>query len=106
MDRPEKERQSVLLCCDLDRTLIPNGISLESPEARPRFRGLCAHSAVQLIMVTGRHLDLVTEAIDYWQLPMPQFIIGDVGTSIYALTDDKWRPWQHWAAEIAPDWGG
>lgn len=106
MHKPDEEIPPLLLCCDLDRTLIPNGSQPESPEARPRFRQLCSHPAVHLAMVTGRHLDLVHEAITHWQLPTPHFIIGDVGTSIYTFSEGAWQPWTHWAAEIGPDWGG
>ncbi len=96
----------LLLCCDLDRTLVPNGDAAESPDARPRFRALCAGPSVHLAMVTGRHLDLVLDAIDRWQLPPPQFIIGDVGTTIYTAEDGSWVAWSHWHAAIGPDWGG
>lgn len=106
MHRPQEDTQPLLLCCDLDRTLIPNGSQPESPEARPAFRKLCTHPAVHLAWVTGRHLDLVHEATAHWQLPTPNFIIGDVGTSIYTFAQGKWRPWPHWAAAIGPDWRG
>ncbi len=106
MNAIEEKTPTVLLCCDLDRTLIPNGSQPESSQARPLFRQLCAHPALHLALVTGRHLQLVTEAIDQWQLPLPQFIIGDVGTSIYTREEGHWRHWNHWPGEIGPDWGG
>ena len=106
MNATEENIPTVLLCCDLDRTLIPNGSQTESAQARPLFRELCAHPAVHLALVTGRHLQLVTEAIEQWQLPVPNFIIGDVGTSIYTREEGHWRHWDHWSAEIGPDWGG
>lgn len=106
MNATEENIPTVLLCCDLDRTLIPNGSQTESAQARPLFRELCAHPAVHLALVTGRHLQLVTEAIEQWQLPDPNFIIGDVGTSIYTREEGHWRHWDHWSAEIGPDWGG
>ena len=106
MNKAAEEIQPILLCCDLDRTLIPNGYQLESPQARPHFQHLCAQSAVQLVMVTGRHLDLVLKAIHDWQLPTPSFIIGDVGTSIYTFSDGQWRQWDQWIARIAPEWQG
>ncbi len=98
----------ILLCCDMDRTLIPNGVQPESPEARPRLRALCAHPQIHLVMVTGRHIDLVLEAMTYWDLPHPDFIIGDVGTSVY-IPDERtntWSIWPSWEAEIGPAWNG
>ena len=41
-------RRPLLLCTDLDRTLIPNGREPESPEARPWFRRLAAEPEVAL----------------------------------------------------------
>lgn len=110
----------ILLCCDLDRTLIPNGAQPESPDALPRLRKLCTHPAIHLAMVSGRHIELVLEAIDQWNLPQPDYIIGDVGTTIYTRPElepsrgpadqdfmpDSWEMWPSWAAAIGPDWGG
>ncbi|WP_010639084.1 MULTISPECIES: HAD-IIB family hydrolase [Acidithiobacillus] len=106
MNATEENIPTILICCDLDRTLIPNGSQPESAQARPLFRELCAHPAVHLALVSGRHLQLVTAAIEQWQLPVPNFIIGDVGTSIYTREEGHWRHWDHWSAEIGPDWGG
>ncbi len=44
----------LLLCTDLDRTLLPNGPAPESPRARPLLRRLAAASGVTLVYVTGR----------------------------------------------------
>jgi HAD superfamily hydrolase (TIGR01484 family) len=100
--------EPILLCCDLDRTLIPNGAQPESPDARAHLHALCTHPQIHLAMVSGRHIELVEEAIAQWQLPEPDFIIGDVGTSIYTRLrpDAPWVTSQAWAAEIGPDWGG
>ena len=46
----------LLLCTDLDRTLIPNGTQPESPRARELFKRLVSHEEVTLVYVTGRHL--------------------------------------------------
>jgi hypothetical protein len=116
-----------LLCTDLDRTLIPNGSQPESPLARELFQRLVGRPELQLAYVSGRSLALVQEAINSWQLPCPDFILGDVGTSIYAtptaleaVTEEKqptmdseidsksleWHRWESWDREIAPDWKG
>ena len=72
-----------LLCTDLDRTLLPNGLQPESACARPLFRKLVSHPEVHLAYVSGRSLELVLQAIAKWDLPRPDFILGDVGSSIY-----------------------
>lgn len=95
-----------LLCTDLDRTLIPNGIQPESPLAMERFRKLVGRSDVLLAYVTGRHRALVEQAIEEYALPQPDFVIADVGTTIYLNEASVWRAWQEWDALIDQDWQG
>ncbi|MBU0498479.1 MAG: HAD-IIB family hydrolase [Gammaproteobacteria bacterium] len=96
----------LLLCTDLDRTLLPNGAQPESPEARPLFAHLAAGSKLVLAYVTGRDRVLVQEAMDKYNLPRPQFVISDVGSNIYDLRAGDWEVWRQWQAEIAVDWNG
>ncbi|MGZ8165767.1 MAG: HAD-IIB family hydrolase [Methylobacter sp.] len=98
--------EPILVCTDLDRTLLPNGNCLESALARPVFAALVKRPEVVLAYVTGRHRALVEQAIAEYSLPQPDFVIGDVGTSIYTLTAGVWRDWPQWAEEIAPAWQG
>ena len=95
----------ILLCTDLDRTLLPNGDAPESPEARPRFRALAARPEISLAYVTGRHRELVLDAIGDYGIPLPDYVIGDVGSTIYRVSDGHWTPSAEWSAHIAPDWG-
>jgi len=96
----------LLVCTDLDRTLIPNGFQEESPEARSSFAQLVAHKQVTLAYVTGRHQALVEEAIDNYSLPRPNLVIGDVGTTIFDIHENDWEPWTSWEREIKPQWSG
>ncbi len=98
--------QKFLLCCDLDRTLLPNGPQHESPNARRLFRELAQLPAVMLAYVSGRDLVLLQEAIADYELPLPQYAVGDVGSSIYHIDNDRWESLQTWDAQIAPDWNG
>lgn len=94
----------LLICTDLDRTLIPNGPAAESPDARPRFSQLAQHEEVTVAYVTGRHRELVLAAIDEYQLPPPDFVIGDVGTTLYRVAGADWKGSVAWSARIARDW--
>lgn len=96
----------VLICTDLDRTLLPNGEQPESPEARPRFAALVDRPEVALVYVTGRRLGLVHQAITDFGLPRPQFLIADVGTTVYEYSGQDWRRWLEWDGEIGGDWNG
>lgn len=94
----------ILICTDLDRTLLPNGNQPESPQARMRFARLAARDEVSLAYVTGRHLALVEKAITNFMLPRPDYVIADVGTSLYASADDCWHRRDDWDAQFAGDW--
>ncbi|MFH2123098.1 MAG: HAD-IIB family hydrolase [Pseudomonadota bacterium] len=98
--------QSLLICTDLDRTLIPNGREPESPGARKWFHKLAALPGVMLAYVTGRDQKLVRDAVEAYDLPLPAFVLGDVGSTIYACEGWMWQRWQAWEKHIAPDWGG
>jgi HAD superfamily hydrolase (TIGR01484 family) len=97
---------SLVVCSDLDRTLLPNGPQAESPQARPTFRALAARPEVTLIYVTGRHLAILRQAIAEYDLPEPAFAVGDVGTTVYQVSGGSFRKWEAWEEEIAADWGG
>lgn len=94
----------LLLCTDLDRTLIPNGPEAESPLARPFFRQLCNEPKLTLVYVSGRDKDLITVAIDEFNLPIPDYVISDVGSVIYEINNNIWSVFQQWSNTIALDW--
>jgi HAD superfamily hydrolase (TIGR01484 family) len=96
----------LLLCTDLDRTLLPNGQAPESPGARDRFARLATQPDVLAVYVTGRDPGLVDEAIESWGVPVPDLLIGDVGTTIASRNKERWKRWDRWDEAIAGDWGG
>ena len=69
----------------------PNGPQSESPNARQHFATLCARPEVTLAYVTGRHRALIEQAITFYRLPQPDFVIGDVGTTIYVVGQRRHR---------------
>jgi len=97
---------AILICTDLDRTLLPNGNQPESHEARRRFANFAAREEVTLAYVTGRHLALVEKAIANFVLPRPDFVIADVGTSLYEAAEGCWRRRADWDEQFASEWGG
>ena len=96
----------LLLCTDLDRTLLPNGSEPESANARKKFSRLAQHPQVTLVYVTGRHQQLVKQAIAEYQLPQADYVIADVGSTIYAINDHDWHYQQQWERFIDDDWQG
>ncbi len=96
----------LLLCTDMDRTVIPNGNQPEHPAARIRFRDFCHQPEVCLAYVTGRHLQLVQQAIADYELPEPDYAITDVGSRIYRVSAGSWQVLSQWEEQIASDWCG
>lgn len=104
------KNEKILLCSDLDRTIIPNGPLPESPKARPLLRHLAEHPDLILVYVTGRDRHLIEYAIQNWELPIPSIAVGDVGTAIYDVGGTyenlTFAEWADWKAVIAADWKG
>ena len=96
----------LLLCTDLDRTLLPNGPQAESTGARDKFSQLALQPGVTLVYVTGRDRKLVEDAIDEYRLPQPDYVIADVGSTIYQIQQHDWQHLDKWQQEISPDWAG
>lgn len=102
----EMSEPRLLLCTDMDRTIIPNGEQLESQYARKRFYEFCLQPQIVLVYVTGRHKELVTDALIEFGLPVPDYAITDVGTRIYRINDSHWLELAEWVDEIDKDWNG
>jgi len=97
----------LLLCCDLDRTVLPNGLQPQSPQAMDQFKAFAAHPDVTIAYVTGRNRALTESAIIKWDLPRPAVVATDVGSTIYTIgPSQKWEPWQDWYDIIKQDWNG
>ena len=96
----------LLLCTDLDRTLLPNGPQPESDGARDRFNQFVADADITLVYVTGRDRRLVEDAVNEYRLPMPSYVIADVGSTIYQIEQGRWNSLEAWQRAIAPDWQG
>jgi sucrose-6F-phosphate phosphohydrolase len=100
------ETKKILLGCDLDRTIIPNGTEKESPLARPLLRRLALCPDIYLAYVSGRDQKLIRDAIAEFQLPVPDYAIGDVGTTLYRVSNDDWQLSDDWSEQIGQDWKG
>jgi HAD superfamily hydrolase (TIGR01484 family) len=96
----------LLICTDLDGTLLPNGASSESVGARTTFANLVSQPEIMLAYVSGRHLTLVEQAIREYELPKPDWIIADVGSSIYRKNLDNWSLLSKWSLHISSSWQG
>ena len=91
---------NILLCSDMDRTILPNGDQDESPQVRSVFSLLVERSEIQLAYVSGRDKRLIQKAIAEYDLPLPDYAVGDVGTTIYELAGSNWNPWEAWFEKL------
>ena len=99
-------KTDLLLCTDMDRTIMPNGDQDESPSARRILHLLVERPELRLAYVSGRDKRLILDAVAQYELPLPDYAVGDVGTTIYQVRDGDWRLWTAWFEEIGKDWRG
>jgi sucrose-6F-phosphate phosphohydrolase len=99
-------KNNILLCSDLDRTILPNGDEEEWPGTRAALRLVVDRPEIQLVYVSGRDKRLMLDAIAEYDLPLPDQAVCDVGTTIYEIDSGDWTPWESWFAEIGSDWQG
>ncbi|MCA8986526.1 MAG: HAD-IIB family hydrolase [Planctomycetaceae bacterium] len=78
----------MILATDLDGTLIPLDADSNQQLDLQILGQLLKQFQVPLIYVTGRHLESVETARQEFQLPAPQLVICDVGSSIYEILPD------------------
>ncbi|MEA1929875.1 MAG: HAD-IIB family hydrolase [Patescibacteria group bacterium] len=96
----------MLIATDLDRTLLPNGAEPDDGSLR-LFYKIIHEQKYTLAYVSGRNLDLFQEARGKYSLELPDYYLGDVGTSLYikqgeTLQADK--KWQEYLLTATPNW--
>ncbi len=87
-----------LLATDLDHTLV--GRKEELQELLALLQPEAGRTA--LIYVTGRHAGSVQELMAAEQLPIPNFVISDVGTAVWHMPD--WQEDVQWRNRMEADW--
>ena len=77
-----------VLATDLDGTLIPLPGNDDNLTALEILRQAFQAERLRLVFATGRHLESVLDAMRQHALPTPDWIVCDVGTSIYRRKQD------------------
>ena len=90
--------RNLTLATDLDGTFLGGNAAQRSA----LYAHLNARDDVTLIFVTGRDLDFVAGLIRWPGMPRPDYIVGDVGTSIY--DGATLQPVASLEAPIAAEW--
>ncbi len=89
----------IILATDLDRTLLPDGPYPDDKSLDALF-GALTNIAHVLVYVTGRNLDMVLNAIEKYNIPIPDFLIAEVGTSMFVKKDNVLIPEKSWSEYI------
>lgn len=91
-----------LLASDLDGTLLPPAWSPERARELQAFRATIAASpGLRLAYVTGRHLEHALEAMDAFELPLPDYLACEVGTALYAARGGSYHEVPDFQARMA-----
>jgi HAD superfamily hydrolase (TIGR01484 family) len=96
----------LLVCTDLDGTLLPNGDEPESAHVRELLGRFVSEVGGQLAFVSGRNRMLVERAMSEYELPAPHYVVGDIGTSFYEIQGTEWIEVPQWREDLAQDWEG
>jgi sucrose-6-phosphatase len=78
----------MIIACDLDRTLIPNGREPDDGSLK-RFYSYIETLDHTLVYATGRNLKMLEEAYALYGLKKPDFLIAAVGTAIYKRKENE-----------------
>lgn len=90
-----------VLATDLDGTLIPLAGNPQNEIDLRQLKLELVAADMRLAYATGRHLASVKQAIEQHQLPVPDWIICDVGTSLYRRTSaGTYRPSARFARHL------
>ena len=81
-----------VLATDLDGTFIPLSADPRQWDALDAFRRLNSRGAFLLVFATGRHLESTLDAVRQFNLPIPNWIVCDVGTSIHRRVSNAFVP--------------
>jgi HAD superfamily hydrolase (TIGR01484 family) len=103
---PQAEILPRILATDLDGTLIPlpgNDANVTDLQTIAQYRN---ETAVSLIFATGRHFESVVSALSEYKLPQPDWIICDVGSSIYHLENGTFKPYAPYLEHLTSTTGG
>lgn len=97
---PDDRIPPTVLATDLDGTLIPLPAEADNRgdlAALGRYR---KERRFTLIFATGRHFESVCQAMEEYALPEPDWIVCDVGTSIYFRESNHYKRYKPYARHL------
>jgi sucrose-6F-phosphate phosphohydrolase len=97
---PQTEIAASVLATDLDGTLIPLHDAKENIEDLISLKNKLSHKKISLVFATGRHFESVLEAMQQYPLPMPEWIVCDVGSAIYKRHENDYKAYKAYEAHL------
>lgn len=73
----------MIIVCDLDRTLIPNGSDLYEGSLSDFYKLLSKKPEYTLVYATGRNMNLFEQAEKEWGIQKPDYLLASVGTEVF-----------------------
>jgi len=89
----------MIIACDLDRTLLPNGEEPDDNSLRRLYSYLTGIDHT-LVYATGRNLAMMESAYLEYDLKIPDYLIASVGTMVYKREDDGLVLDPHWITHV------
>jgi len=100
---PEARTELNVLATDLDGTLIPLPGNDQNRKDLEKLRKARQEHPFTFVYATGRHFESGSQAVKENDLPVPDWIVCDVGTSIYHKQNggfERFRPYRDHLEEI------
>ncbi|TWT59015.1 Mannosylfructose-phosphate phosphatase [Thalassoglobus neptunius] len=90
MNNRSHESGKQILATDLDGTLIPLDGRAAHVEDLQTLAEALRENGVPICFASGRHFEIILDAIATYRLPTPDWIICDVGTTILSRSDERY----------------
>jgi len=98
--------KKILLCCSLDHAILSNPVVLETSKSIQLLHRLACRPEIILVYAGGISLPLMKQAIQQFNIPVPDYAMSDVASTLYQVKDREWRLIPRWVDEFKNDWGG
>ena len=96
--------KKILLACDLNRTVLPDGPAPVSGNAYKYFKKFVEKKDVAFSYMTGMHLSKSVNAIEKFDVPYPDYLVCDVGTSLYVQRNGNYKNYDEWQEKFRSEW--
>ncbi|NCS99273.1 HAD-IIB family hydrolase [Candidatus Parcubacteria bacterium] len=103
----------MIIVCDLDRTLVPNGAEEYDGSLEEFYERVSGLRDAVLVYATGRNLELFKEAEKEYGIRKPDYFIGSVGTEVYKNQKNfftrknklvAYPEWNNYVKDKHPNW--